>query len=166
MPGPVTGVFPGSFDPLTIAHVAIADAAVARFGLDRLDLVLSSVALGKEHGGHAPVGARLAAIDALRATRPALAGRVTGRRLIADLAEGYDVCVVGADKWHQLHDVAFYGGSTAARDAALARLPRLVVVPRAGIELPDHVEVLAVDPALADVSSSAVRAGRIEWRAG
>ena len=33
------GVFPGSFDPLTVAHLAIADAAVSYFGLDRLDLV-------------------------------------------------------------------------------------------------------------------------------
>ena len=33
------------------------------------------------------------------------------------------MCVIGADKWHQLHDLAFYDGSEAARDAALARLP-------------------------------------------
>ena len=33
------------------------------------------------------------------------------------------MCVIGADKWHQLHDLGFYDGSEAARDAALARLP-------------------------------------------
>lgn len=162
------GVFPGSFDPLTVAHVAIADAAVAAFGLDRLDLVLSSVALAKEHGGHAPIDDRLAAIDALRGDRPALRGRVTELRLIADIAEGADVCIVGADKWHQLHDVGFYGGSTERRDAALARLPRLAVVPRAGVALPalgPGAVVLGVDPSVAEVSSSAVRARRGEWRA-
>ena len=28
------GVFPGSFDPLTTAHLAIADAVTEAFGLD------------------------------------------------------------------------------------------------------------------------------------
>lgn len=170
MDGRPIGVFPGSFDPLTVAHLAIADAVVAAFGLERLDLALSAVALGKEHGGHSSVEARLAAIDG--AGRPAVRGRRTEHRLIADIAEGYDVCVVGADKWHQLHDVGFYGGSVVERDAALVRLPRLAVVPRAGIELPPSLRepggravVLDVDPTVAEVSSSAVRAGRHEWRA-
>ena len=49
------GVFPGSFDPLTTAHLAIADAAIVACGLDRLDLVISRAALAKEPGGHAPI---------------------------------------------------------------------------------------------------------------
>lgn len=160
------GVFPGSFDPLTVAHLAIADAAHAVLGLDRLDLVLSTVALGKEDGAHASVADRVAAIEAVAtAGRPWLAAKVTDARLVADIAEGYDACVVGADKWHQLHDVAFYGGSAAARDEALTRLPLLAVAPRAGVELPAGVLVLDVDPAHGEVSSSAVRAGRHDWRA-
>jgi hypothetical protein len=161
------GVYPGSFDPLTTAHLAIVEAAVAALGLERLDLVLSSVALAKEHGGHSPVEDRLAAIERAARGRP-LRGMVTDHQLLADIAEGYDVCVLGADKWHQLHDVGFYGGDEAARDAALARLPRLAVVPRAGIPLPglgDGAVLLEVDPGLAHVSSSAVRAGREDWRA-
>jgi hypothetical protein len=159
------GVFPGSFDPLTVAHLAIADSAVAQLGLARLDLVLSAVALAKEHGGHSPVASRVAAIEAL-----GLRARVTEARLIADIAAGYDACIVGADKWHQLHDVSFYGGSVVARDDALARLPLLAVVPRAEVVLPpalgDGAVLLEVDPALGEVSSSAVRAGRHDWRAG
>lgn len=164
------GVFPGSFDPLTVAHVAIADAARDAFGLDRLDLALSTVALAKEHGHHHPLAERVAAIEAVAAAgRPWLAARVTDARLIADIAEGYDVCVVGADKWLQLFDVSFYGGSAAARDDALARLPRLAVAPRAGVVLPAELGagavVLDVDPAHAAVSSTAVREGRHDWRA-
>jgi hypothetical protein len=163
------GVFPGSFDPLTTAHLAIADAATVALGLERLDLVMSEVALAKEHGGHATLEDRLASIAAAAAVgRPHLRGLVTSHRLIADIAEGYDVCVVGADKWHQLHDVAFYGGSADARDAALARLPRLAVAPRPGVAAPalsGGAVLLELDPALGEVSSSAVREGREEWRA-
>ena len=42
------GVYPGSFDPPTIAHVAIAEAALLQAGLDRLDFAISRIALGKE----------------------------------------------------------------------------------------------------------------------
>jgi nicotinic acid mononucleotide adenylyltransferase len=161
------GVFPGSFDPLTTGHLAVAEAAVAALGLERLDLVMSEVALAKEAGAHTSLAARVAAIEAAAAQRPWLRAGVTTHRLIADIAAGYDACVVGADKWHQLHDVAFYG-SVDARDAALARLPQLVVAPRQGVALPPAsagLLVLAVDPGFHEVSSTAVRAGREEWRA-
>jgi hypothetical protein len=162
------GVYPGSFDPLTVAHVAIADAAVARFGLERLDLVISELALGKEDRGQAAADERVAAIERVAAAgRPWLRARVTDQRLISDIAEGYDVCVVGADKWHQLHDPAFYGHSEAARDAALARLPVLAVAPRAGVELPPGHGAVLLDLAEdhREVSSSAVRDGRTDWLA-
>ena len=163
------GVFPGSFDPLTTAHLAVADAAVAQLGLSRLDLVMSTLALVKEHAGHASIEERLATIErAARSGRPWLVGRVTEHRLIADIAVGYDACVVGADKWHQLHDVAFYGHSPVARDAALDRLPMVAVAPRAAVVLPadrarEYV-LLDLDRAHGEVSSSAVRDGREDWR--
>jgi nicotinic acid mononucleotide adenylyltransferase len=164
----VRGCYPGSFDPLTIAHLAIADAAVAACGLDRLDLVLSRVALAKESGHDAPLEDRVAAIERVAAGgRSWLGAVVTDARLVADIADGYDVCVLGADKWAQLLDVAFYDGSAARRDDALARLPRLVVAPRPGFPVParDDVVVLDVDAALGEVSSTAVRDGRDDWRA-
>jgi hypothetical protein len=153
------GVYPGTFDPLTVAHVAIAQAAMSRCRLDELDLALSVTPLAKTRTS--AIAARVAAIERAR-----LRGVVVGGQLIADIAEGYDVLVLGADKWAQIIDVAFYGGSVEARDAAVARLPTLCVVPRAGFALPDRagtivLEGLGVD----DVSSSAVRAGREEWRA-
>lgn len=41
------GCYPGSFDPLTIGHLAVAEAALVHCALDRLDLVLSEDPLGK-----------------------------------------------------------------------------------------------------------------------
>lgn len=161
------GVYPGSFDPLTVAHLAIADAARTQCGLDRLDLVVSHVALAKEDRRQAPVAVRLAAIETATADRPWLAARSTTAQLLADIAEGYDVLVVGADKWVQLHDPRFYGGSEAAIRSALARLPDVAVAPRAGVSLPvgDRFVALDVDPAHHHVSSTGVREGRRDWRA-
>lgn len=125
--------------------------------------MLSRVALGKEDGHHSSLDERVAAVRSLELGW--LEGHVTDARLVADIAAGYGAVVVGADKWHQLHDVAFYDDEAAMHDA-LARLPPLLVAPRAGVELPPHVELLPVDPAHHGVSSTAVRAGRDEWRAG
>ena len=47
-------------------------------------------------------------------------GLVTDLQLVSDIAEPYDVVIVGADKWAQLHDPVFYGGSASARDQAVA----------------------------------------------
>jgi hypothetical protein len=162
------GVYPGSFDPLTVAHLAIADAARSQCGLDRLDLVVSHVALAKEDRRQAPVADRLAEIEAATTDRPWVSARATGAQLLADIAEGYDVLVVGADKWLQLHDPRFYGGSAAAMRASLARLPEVAVAPRAGLPGPagGGVVALDVDPVHHHVSSTGVRAGRLEWRAG
>ena len=162
------GAYPGSFDPLTTAHIAIADAAITRFSLERLDLVLSRVALAKEDHEQSSLADRVAAIERMAVERPALQVRVTDEQLLADIAAGYDLCVLGADKWHQVQDPGFYGGDLSQRDAALARLPTLAVAPRAGVASPpasSRVVLLAVDPAFHDVSSTAVRAGRHEWRA-
>jgi predicted RNA-binding protein with PIN domain/nicotinic acid mononucleotide adenylyltransferase len=154
----VTGVYPGSFDPLTVAHLAIAEAAVRAANLDRLDLALSNVALGKDRGAHSSVEARAAAIGRAGRTRPWLDVAVTDAQLIADIASGYDVVVMGADKWAQVRDPAWYGDDPAARDAGLAALPRVLVAPRPGFEVVG-AEALDVDPELADVSSTRARSG-------
>ena len=152
------GCYPGSFNPPTVAHLAVAEAAVARAGLDRVDLVLSQVALGKDDLVAPTVDERRAVLAAVAATRPWLGVAVTDARLIADVAAGYDVVIMGADKWAQVLDPRWYGGSVAARDAALARLPGVLVAPRAG-HRPDGVELLDVPEHLGEVSASAVRSG-------
>jgi nicotinic acid mononucleotide adenylyltransferase len=160
------GVFPGSFDPLTTAHLAVAEAAIEALDLTRLDLVISTVALAKPDA-HGSLDARVTAIERHIDRIPQLRARVTRHQLLADIADGYDVLVIGSDKWHQLHDAEFYG-SAAERDAALARLPQVAVAPRAGVAPPPadaDVITLEVDDRLHGVSSTAVRAGREEWRA-
>ncbi len=154
----LTGVYPGSFDPLTIAHLAIAEAAVHRASLDRVDLVLSRSALGKERGAHLPLAERVAAIERAARARPWLAVAVTDDQFIADIARGSDAVVMGADKWAQVRDPAWYGGDVSARDAAVAALPRVLVVPRPGFDVED-AELLDIDEDLTHVSSTRARAG-------
>jgi nicotinic acid mononucleotide adenylyltransferase/predicted RNA-binding protein with PIN domain len=155
---PRTGIYPGSFDPLTIAHLAIADAARERAELDRLDLALSTVALGKEHLDRASVDRRAAELRSATRDRPWLGVVVTDSQLIAEIAAGYDVVVMGADKWAQVRDARWYGDDSVARDAALAALPRILVAPRPGFDAAG-AELLEIDPALAHVSSTRARAG-------
>jgi nicotinic acid mononucleotide adenylyltransferase/predicted RNA-binding protein with PIN domain len=152
------GVYPGSFDPPTIAHAAIAEAAVLAAQLHRLDLAISEHALGKDAARQRPLAERLAAIERLTATRPWLHVIVTDAQLIADIAAGYDAVVMGADKWEQVRDPAWYGNDPAARDAALARLPRVLVAPRPGFTIVG-AEALELPTELGDVSSTAARAG-------
>jgi nicotinic acid mononucleotide adenylyltransferase/predicted RNA-binding protein with PIN domain len=152
------GVYPGSFDPPTIAHAAIAEAAVQAAQLDRLDLAISEHALGKDAARQRPLAERLAAIERLTATRPWLHVIVTDAQLIADIAAGYDAVVMGADKWEQVRDPAWYRNDPAARDAALARLPRVLVAPRPGFTIVG-AETLELPPGLGDVSSTAARTG-------
>lgn len=157
------GVYPGSFDPPTVAHLAIAEAAVRRCGLERVDLVLSEEALGKEHAAHARLTDRVEVLRSMAAARPWLGVAVTAARLLVDIADGYDVVVMGADKWAQVCDSAWYGGSEAARDDAVRRLPTVAVAPRPGWAVPPGVVALELDPAHGDISSTAVRAGTHDW---
>jgi predicted RNA-binding protein with PIN domain len=152
------GVYPGSFDPPTIAHLAIAEAAVRAAELDWLDLAISREALGKDAQTQRPLEARLGAVERLAASRAWLGVVVTDAQLIADIAAGYDAVVMGADKWAQVRDPAWYGDDPAARDAALARLPRVLVASRPGFTVVG-AEVLELPADLGEVSSTAARAG-------
>lgn len=162
------GCYPGSFNPPTRAHLAIAAAARDACGLDRVDLVVSRVALAKEHLTDPPFDERIRRLEAVAAPRPWLGVVVSDRQLLVDLATGYDVLVMGADKWAQVLDPAFYGGSPAARDAAVAALPALAVATRPGceVDLPADATVLRLPDEIARASSTAVRAGRTDWLAG
>jgi len=154
-----SGIQPGSFDPPTLAHLVIADAARRRWDLDRVVWALSRDPLGKEQGGRTTVEDRRAVLDSVAADHPWLEVIVSEARLVADLASGYDVVVMGADKWHQLRDPVFYwdgsgdvdpgstahGGSTdraeAAMSEALRRLPTCAVAPRDGLHVPAEVKL-------------------------
>ncbi|MDH3753898.1 MAG: hypothetical protein OEU32_08500, partial [Acidimicrobiia bacterium] len=83
---------------------------------------------------------------------------VTDVQLIADIADGFDLVVMGADKWAQVNDPTFYDESVAARDHALARLPELAIAPRPPVAVPAAMQ-LDVPAWAAGVSSSRARAG-------
>ena len=166
-------VYPGSFDPPTVAHLAIARAALDH--VDEVRFVISEVALGKADlpPGRAPAPARHDVLAALANGERGLSVALTTAGLVADIAQeaGADAVVVGSDKWAQILDPSWYGGSTRARDAALRRLPRVLLAPRdpttgAGAGAtdpprPDLVELvrLRIDPAHRTVSSTRARAG-------
>jgi Cytidylyltransferase-like len=162
------GAYPGTFDPPTVAHLAIAEAAWRQGGLDRVDLVLSRSPLGKDPAVPS-FEHRVHVLHRVAASRPWLGVAVTDKRLITDVAAGYDAVIMGTDKWIQVCDPAWYGGLLEARDAALARLPPLLIVPRPGLEhipaRPENALRLVVDESNAEVSSTLARAGRRDWMA-
>jgi hypothetical protein len=153
----VRGAYPGTFDPPTIAHLAIAEAARAQCGLARVDLVLNPNPLGKSD--IRPLEKRVAMLEAVASTRPWMNVVVTDLLHLADIAQGYDVLVLGADKWSQVLDPAFYA-SDAARDAAVARLPLLAVAPRHDFATPHGCVLLEIE--MPHVSSTAARSGQTD----
>ena len=158
------GVYPGSFNPPTIGHLAIAQAALHQRGLDQVDLVVSRVALGKELVGRPTFDDRISVLEASVADIAGLEVAVTDHQLLVDIAQGYDVVVMGADKWAQVLDPAFYGHSAQDRDQAVAALTQLelAIAPRPPFEVPSGAE-LVVAAEMGSVSSSGARQGRLEW---
>ena len=155
------GAYPGSFNPPTTAHLAIAAAARDRHALNRVDLMVSRRALNKEHVEIPRFEDRIAVLRAVADRLGWLGVVVTQAQLLVDIAAGYDVLVLGADKWHQVLDIQYYGGSPAARDDAVARLPVLAIAPRPPYEVPsEHLLVLAQDHSA--TSSTAARLGNTE----
>ena len=123
---------PGTFNPPTHAHLAMAEAAVAQCRLDRLDWVVSRVSLGKEQLVVPAFDDRISVLHSIAEGVEWLSIVVTNAQLIADIARGYDVLVVGADKWEQIVDPGWYP-SVEAHTIAVAKLPRrILVAPRQG----------------------------------
>jgi hypothetical protein len=164
------GVYPGSFNPPTIAHLAIAQAARDLAQLSRVDLAVSRLALGKGEPDHPTFDDRVAVLRAVVDARPWLGLVIADAQLIADIAPGYDAVILGADKWAQVIDPRWYGDSEIVRDAAVARLPRVLVAPRPpffpspgpSVEVPEVVDVMDEHAA---VSSTGARCGHREWMA-
>lgn len=173
--GARVGVYPGTFDPPTIAHLEIARRAIEQLDLARVDFTISSSTLGKDDARLTPIEDRIAELVAIIGDDHRFAVRSTPDSLIVDIAEGYDVIVLGADKWAQVLDPVWYG-DVESRDDALGRLPVVALAPRSPWTAPTDdpvatapatvtIVVLDVDPAHHEVSATAVRDGREEWRA-
>ncbi|HUW01044.1 MAG TPA: hypothetical protein VMW08_01705 [Acidimicrobiales bacterium] len=165
----LVAVLPGSFDPLTIAHITMADAARAHLGglgEVRVDLAMSVEPLGKDAERQQPVATRHAHIAARTAHLDWIGVTVREERLVVELAAGYDRVIVGADKWRQLHDPRYYPDEDALAEA-MQRLCPAVVFRRPGHEvrsLRRLDSVLDLPVGVRAVSSTGVRGGRNEWR--
>ena len=155
------GVYPGSFDPPTTAHLAVAEAALSQRRLQRLDLVVSRRPLGKSAPVHPSLDDRLAVLRESVSHLESVRVLSVESRLLVDIAAGYDVVVMGADKWHQIHQVEFYDGSARRRDEAIASLPDVAVAPRPPFPLPPRL-ALDLDPEHHATSSTRARAGDLD----
>ena len=155
------GVYPGSFDPPTTAHLAVVDAALSQRRLTRLDLVISRRPLGKSAPTHPSLDDRLAVLRESVAHLDGVGVLSVEARLLADIAAGYDVVVMGADKWHQIHELEFYDGSPRTRDEALASLPEVAVAPRPPFPVPPRL-ALDLDPEHHATSSTRAREGDLD----
>ena len=155
------GVYPGTFNPPTIGHLAICEAAIDHHGLSGLDLVVSRNPLAKDNAERPSLDERIAVIEESTAHLSVVRVVVTELRLIADIASGYDVVVMGADKWHQINDPVFYD-SESHRDEAIESLPTLAVATRGPASVPAEHRLVVPDH-IDEVSSTAARTGRVDW---
>ena len=155
--------YPGSFDPPTVAHLAIAERARRAVDATEIVWVVSRVALVKGDVQVPSFDERLGVLRAVADEHPWLSVEVSDLQLLADLAAGYDAVIMGADKWHQIHELRFYADA-AERDAAIASLPRPLIVPRGDLPVPDRHR-LDVDDTH-HVSSTAARSGRRDLMLG
>lgn len=158
------GVFPGSFNPPTVAHLAIAEAAREQHRLAHVDLVVSRRALAKEQIEHPRFKDRIEVIRRSVARHRWIDVVVTDAQLLVDIARGYDLLIVGADKWAQIQELRWYE-TPEQRDQALAELPPAAIVPRLGHPIPPNGVLELDDATMGAVSSTRARQGEIELMA-
>jgi len=188
--GQVIGLLGGSFDPAHSGHVHISEAALKRFGLDRLWWMVSPGNPLKEHGP-APMQARLAAAKSLvQHPRIAVTGieerlgtRYTAKTIMA-LRVRYPgvrfVWLMGADNLAQFHRwqdwqtimetvpvgvLARPGDRISGRLSKAARVYRSSRLPARASRLlgaSDAPKWCFVNLPLSNMSSSEIRA-RGEW---
>ncbi|HCB37212.1 MAG TPA: hypothetical protein DEP66_03135 [Acidimicrobiaceae bacterium] len=152
------GVYPGSFNPPTVAHLAVSEAARREHRLDVVVWTVSRVALAKESVARPRLADRMAVLAEVAEGFDWLEAALVDAQLLSDIAAGFDVVIMGADKWHQIHDVAFYDGDPDRRDASIAALPTVAVAPRPPHETPPEL-ALELAPEVAAISSTDARQG-------
>lgn len=161
------GVLAGTFDPLTVAHTALAEAALAD-GCELVVLVVPERSVGKEdradHAGRIRALVRRFEDDAAIAVAGSGAGLYVD--IAAEAAETFPSAAVdlvcGADKVRQILDPSFYDEPVAAVLSRLFDRARLLVAPRGDIEVPRDPRIVMLDfrADMGDVSSTKVRAMR------
>jgi nicotinate (nicotinamide) nucleotide adenylyltransferase len=183
-PGQRLGVFSGSFDPLTRAHVRMMEQAIAEHGLAEVMLVLDKVNVDKREVCGASLAERLGMLRRFAAGRHRLSAAASSHGRFVDKAnalraiypEGTEITfIVGFDTLVRVFDPRYYSDPEAELEE-LFRLSRFTVANRGEatvadvrrwLERPacrpfvDRIHLTELDPFLARISSSEVRA-RIE----
>ena len=181
------GLLPGSFNPLTLAHVTLAEAGLRRGGLDRVLFTLGTTIVDKDVTSGAALEDRLLVLDLACERDERLGVLLVNRGLYVDQAElargifpnARDVVfLVGFDKIVQIFEPRYY----ADREAALRRLFELatfLVAPRGSegadrlvelLERPENrpyaraIRPLDLPPSVRDFASSRVRDAAAEGR--
>jgi nicotinic acid mononucleotide adenylyltransferase len=173
-------VLPGSFNPLTRAHVELAAAARAA-GLPLVVFALARRTVDKEQVTGAALEDRLLTLRLFCARHPGHAVAALNRGLYVEQAEAFRaalpglddlVFLIGFDKLVQIFDPAYYADRDAALDRLFARA-RFLVAPRgrhdardleALLARPenrryaDRVRFLPLPPSYRDLSATKARA--------
>jgi len=147
------GVFAGSFNPLTRAHVALVNAALRSANLDVVIWACAAVSVDKERVERAALVDRLAQMRVFVAGRRRDALALLNRGLYVDEARTLRTLLsptaeltllVGYDKIVQIFDPKYYDDRDAAL-RALFSLARLLVAPR-GDDGADALATLLAQP--------------------
>ena len=144
-----------------MAHLDIAAAARAQRRLDVVVFTVSRSALAKQEVQHPEFQHRMHVLIDAVADYSWIEVRSTEQQLLSDIAEGFDVLIMGADKWHQINDPVWYDNDPDKRDVAVGRLPELAIAPRPPLLVPESY-ALDVPEHHAHTSSTLARAGDIE----
>ncbi len=166
IPGPRAVVLLGAFDPPTLAHVAVLDAAT-RFERVPAAICMTKVLLARPPDELLTIEQRLSIVDVVAAARSyglALANRGTYMDVHRGMrATGIEATfLIGSDKVGQLADPSFYPDGQRGVDATFAEVDFLVV-PRGEFDLESNdLRVLPADDVFGDaplgtISSTEVR---------
>ncbi len=158
-------IYGGTFDPIHNGHIAVARAAVERFGLDRVLLVPAAHPPHKAGVTRAPYNARVRMAELACAGEP----RLEVSRLEEDTPRSYSVDTIekvraemapGDDLFFLIGADAFAEIRTWRRWQDVARGVVFLVVSRPGhiYEIPEGVRMERLDTLRLPISSSEIRA--------
>ncbi len=174
-------LLPGSFNPPTMAHLALAESALKTGKVDAVCFLLATRTVNKERVEGASLADRLLLLEEITRGHPKLGVVLVNRGLYVDQARiaraalprlGELWFIVGFDKIVQIFDPRYYAHRDIALDE-LFRLARFFVAPRgaAGFDdlnqllnepqnrpYADRVTPLPLPPEYREVSSSHLRA--------
>lgn len=162
MTGPVagrTGILGGTFDPIHLGHLAIAEEAREALGMERVLFVPAGIPPHKPGRRIAPAADRVAMVETAIADNPAFfLSRVEVDRpgpswavdTVALLSEAERAAGRDPDLWWILSAEAFAAISTWRDPQRLIAGCRMAVVPRAGAERPTPAWIESCLPGAAD----------------